>query len=504
MRKLISILLLVLPLCATQAQSLPDNMDYQTLVTQRDNLKKLEAELSASLVAARKTFETSTGDEQKRASDEIVRLEGEVYDLRAKVSKVSSNIAAFEQEYAERSLEQTNATNLIEQRGFFNNAIFTKHLSRKDLGVLTSTAAVEKKILPAYNEVRTLYAQLQSLKVTYDAATSQSQLDELVAQAAQIKQQIEQINTQVLQSWMPIYNYKLDTYLVLLDKVEGVDRSVLESLETQGREVRRSEAFSDGLLNAAFVPFDAQRAYVQSYEHAIAKAERLHLAADSLSRLKPLLGEVERMEELAFDPRVLTIYAPVSFIKTDYPLKAVDEVPEVIVPETGVYYSVEIALMPAPAKSLDMFKGAWPLQFYHTEDGKVRYMAGGFDTHTAAKAAVSQLQKAGYKAPVMVAWVNGVSTPIAKAKAAEATMPQKPSTEGTFALELMTTDSSVGEKLRAVVEMHGGGEKSIARVTKGKELIFTVTQFTDRYAAEVLAQIIRERTGASVDVIELK
>lgn len=503
-RKLGSIIFLICCVWAAGAQSLADNMDYRGLMAQRAELKKLEADLSASLVAARKVFETSTGDEQKRASDDIVRLEGEVYDLRAKASKVSSAIAALEQEAAEQSLEQTEAAGQIEHRGFFNNAIFTKNLSRKDLSVLTSAAAVEKRVAPAYNEARTLYARLQSLKIAYDAAASQSQLDGLVGEATQIKQQLEQINTEVLRSWGVLYNYKLDTYLVLLDKVSGVDRSVLEALETQGREARRAEAFSEGLLDAAFVPFDAQRAYVQAYERAIAKGDGLHLAADSLARLKPLLGEVERMEDLAFDPRVLTIYAPVSFIKADYPLKTVAEVPEAIVPEKGIYYSVQIALMAAPPKTLDMFRGAWPLQVQYTSDGKVRYMVGGFDHYAAAQTAVSQLVKAGYKAPVMVAWVNGAFTSAAKAKATEATMPKTASVMGTFSLEVSTTDSAVGEKLRSVVEMHAGQDKSIARLAKGKELIYTVTQFTDRYAAEVLAQIIRERTGASVELVELK
>ena len=503
-RKLSFVFLLFVWACTALGQSLADNADYRALTAQRTELKKLENELSVALTAARKVFETATGDEQKRASDDIVRLEGEVYDLRAQASKISSRIAALEQQVAEQSLERTEAAGRIEHRGLFNNAIFTQNLARKDLQVLSSAAGVEKPVAGLYNQARTLYARLKSLKTAYDAATSQSQLEGLPAEAARIKEQIVQLNSELARLWLPLYNYKIDTYLVLMDKIEGVDRSVLEALESQGREVRRTEAFSEGLLDAAFVAFDAQRAYAQAYERAIAKGAGLHLAADSLMRLKPLLGDVERMEDLAFDPRVLTIYAPVSFVKEDYPIAKVDEVPDAVIPEKGVYYSVQIALMSAAPKSLDMFKGAWPLQVQHTSDGKLRYMVGGFDRYADAQAAVSKLVKAGYKAPVMVAWVDGAFTSTSKAKAVEATMPKTQSAVGTFVLEVSTTEASVGEKLRSVVEMHGGDDKTIARATKGKELIFTVAQFTDRYAAEVLAQIVRERTGASVDVVEIK
>ncbi|MEG2866082.1 MAG: hypothetical protein RR858_07870, partial [Mucinivorans sp.] len=76
-------------------------------------------------------------------------------------------------------------------------------------------------------------------------------------------------------------------------------------------------------------------------------------------------------------------------------------------------------------------------------------------------------------------------------------------TSNKIKIEVTTTDQTVGEKLRSLVEMHAK-DKSVARVVKGKELIFTITEFSDRYEAEVLAQIVRERTGASADVVAIK
>lgn len=479
-------------------QTLADNPSYRAMTAERDGLKSSEDSLSKALAASRKRFE----DGDTKAGDDIVRQEGEIYDLKAKISRVSSRMTAIEQEFASQSLEESPAFG-VERREFFGNDIFVRNLSRKDLSMLNSAAPTERAMVEASNKLQGLYAQLKSMKVAYEASSSQAELDRLRGSAENLKSQIATINAETGAAWIKLYNFKLDTYLVLLDKLQNVDRTTLEALESQGREVRRAEAFSEELLNPAFVVFEAQRGYVHAYEKAIASGEKLRMALDSISRLKPLLAKVDSIENLNFDPRVLTIYAPVSFIKQNYPIQNVADVPQTILPETGIYYSIQIALMSAPPKTLDMFKGAWPLQVEHTADGKFRYMVGGFDTYADAAAAVSQLYKAGYKAPVMMAWIDGKMTSTAKAKAAEASRPKSEGTLGSFKIEVNTTDPAVADKLRAVVEMHAKG-KSIARVTSGKDMIFTITEFGDRYEAEVIAQIIRERTAASAEVAAIK
>lgn len=479
-------------------QSLSDNASYRALSAEQKELKTREDSLAASLEQSRKLFEQGS---TKASSDKIVQLESEIYDLRARISRISSKLSAIEQEFASQALQES-ATDRVERRGFFTNDIFSTNLSRKDLSMLSSSKKTESTVLELSNAVSALYAKLKSLKVAYEQTSSQSELDKVRAEAQQIKGQIVAVDQKMTADWNKLYNFKLDTYLVLIDKLKNVDRSALETLETEGREVRRAEAFASELLNSNFVVFEAQRSYVRSYEKIIARSEGLKMALDSLSRLKPILTSVDSVVDLSFDPRILTIYAPVSFQKENYPIASINDVPETIIPETGIYYSVQIALMNAAPKSLDMFKGAWPLQIEHTSDGKFRYMVGGFSTYAEASAAVTKLYKAGYKAPVMVAWVDGKFTSTAKAKAVEATKPKVEGTSGSFKIEVQTTDTAVADKLRAVTEMHAKG-KSTARLVKGKNLIFTITEFGDRYEAEVIAQIIRERTGASADVVKI-
>lgn len=484
------------------AQNMSDNPAYVSYKKEYAELKLEEGALSEKLAASRKLFEGGTSEEKKSAAADIVRLESEIYDLKANISKLSSRITAIEQDFATQSLMKVDNAK-SERRGFYLNNIFTKNLAQKHLVTLSTGAKVEQAVLKGSLLVKGLYAQLKSLKVAYDLARSQSELDRIKSEATDIKSQIIVADRQACATWDSLYNFKADTYLALVDKLDDMDRATNEMLESQAREARRAETFAQALLAPQILVFEAQRKHLRSYERVIAKSEKLILALDSLERIKPLIVDLDSMADIQFDPRILTLYGPVTFRKDDMPISKIDEVPDAIIPESGVYYSVQIALMSAAPKDLVMFKGAWPLQVENTSDSKLRYMVGGFSNYADALTAVGKLQKAGYRAPIMVAWVDGKITTQAKAKAYEATQPKGEGTVGSFKIELRTSDSSVGEKIKSLVDMHAKG-KNVARVASGKELLFTIAEFDDKYEAQVIAQIIADRTDSKTEVVAIK
>ncbi|MEF9950218.1 MAG: hypothetical protein RR752_03475, partial [Mucinivorans sp.] len=443
-------------------QSLSDNSDYRAMAAQLKEYKAREDSMSGALVATRKLYEE--GD--TTAANKIVNLEGAIYDLRDKLSRLASRMIAIEQEFASRSLEDHPAVS-SGKRGFFANDIFVSTFTPADLARLSSSAKVERTVAEKNNLTTALYGQLRSLKATYETTASQSELDRTRASALVVKNHITKINAELIALWDRLYNFKLDSYLVLMDKMSAIDRTTREALESQGREVRRAEALASELLNANFVVFERQRNYIHTYEKTIARAANLNAALDSIAHLDPILTAVDSMYDLAFDARVLTLYAPVSFEKESYPISKVSEIPEMIVPESGVYYSIQIALMSTEPTSLAMFHSAWPLQVEQTQSGKLRYMVGGFDSYVDASKGLQQLIRAGYRAPVMVSWVDGQFTSPTKARVVEGSRPKVVNEVGSFKIEVRTTDSSVAEKLRAVVEANAK-DKSVSRTTSGR------------------------------------
>lgn len=485
------------------AQSIGDDPAYRALMVRQSALKSSQDSLQSLLSSARASFEDASDKQRETISQTIVRLEGEIYDMRSKMSRIGSDIAAIEQQYAERSLQSEALKPAPESAVLYDNLFFKDNLASGDIAKLRSVPGIETKVRQIVSSIEPLYARLVEIKMMYDRSILQSEVDALKNEAEGIVVKIEALDKQIGELWLPVYNFSLDTYLVLLDKVGAQDRTMLESLENEWRDVRRTEAFAvENSMAPNLAAFDVERALLVSYQKALAKVLDLTVAYNVLTSSK-VMPVSKDMPIIKFLPRVLTIYSPIQTgIKylSDNP----NDLPEAIIPATGNYYSVQISLLSAMPSSLDMFKGAFPLQYLKTADGKFRFMAGGFHTYAEAAKGLSVLTKAGYRAPVIVAFRDGDWISPLKAKAYDATKTAVASTDGaSYRIDVMTKDPSVAEKLRGVVDMHAKG-KSISRIAEGDSLHFTIMQFASKEEAEVIAQIIRERVEANVTVDKIE
>lgn len=485
------------------AQSLGDDLAYRALVARQSALKASQDSLQSLLGSARASFEDATEEKRDAISQSIVRLEGEIYDMRSKMSRVGSDIAAIEQQYAERSLQSEALKPVAQSAVLYDNLFFKDNLASGDITKLRSVLGIETKVRQLATLIDPLYARLTEIKTMYDRSILQSEVDALKTEAAGVSSKIEVIDKQIGELWLPVYNFSLDTYLVLLDKAGAQDRTLLESLENEWRDVRRTETFAvENSMAPNLAAFDVERALLISYQKALAKVLGLNVAYNVLtsSKVVPISKE---MPIVKFLPRVLTIYSPIQTGIT-YPSDNPIDLPEAIIPATGNYYAVQISLLSAMPSSLDMFKGAFPLQYLKTAEGKFRFMAGGFHTYAEAAKGLSVLAKAGYRAPVIVAFRDGDWISPLKAKIHDVAPTVGASADGVaYRIDVVTKDMSVAEKLRGVVDMHAKG-KSIARIAEGDSLHFTITQFASKEEAEVIAQIIRERVEADVTVDKME
>lgn len=495
MKKIFSSIIILLAAIVFVAAQTTESEHYLNLVAQQKALRKSQDSLQSLLASSREQLSTTNEEQKTILSADIVRFEGEIFDMRTRISRIGSDIAAIEEQYAESTLNQPQVASM-QSSVLYQNAFFTDNLSKKDLSMLASEQKTEAEVMAAIAAIEPLYEKLVELKTMYDRSIMQSEVDQIRTQAAGIKAQIEQIDKAVGTKWNELYNYLIGTYLVMFDKAPSKDRATVEAIEVESREVRRAETFtSSGSLIPQLAAFDLQRKLLLSYERAIAKAASLTEADNVLSSRK--VKEVKTsFPDIEFLPRVLTVYGPAMFDYT-YPSDNVDDLIEMIVPQTGVYYSIQVALMSSKPKSVDMFKKVWPVQWQKTSDGKYRYLVGGFHSYASASKSVAALTKAGFKYPVLMAWNNGAATSVKAARAVE--KPVSKAGEVGYKILVVTKNPAVAEQLKNVIDMHAKG-KSIMRIAKGDELHFTVNDFTVREEAEVVAQILRERTEASITV----
>lgn len=473
----------------------------KTKATEDSTLKQIE--ISRSLYQSDPTHRSTH-------ANNIVDMESKLYELREQLGRMNMDLSKLELSELANSFSSPESQSKSSAK-LFSNSFFAENLSPSDLKRLSDSRTVEAQIPPLVLKAQQLYAKLQGLKKTYDKSDSQQEVDNILTQAVEIKAQIRKIDQQISSTWGELYAFKNDKYLVLNDLAE-VDRLNMEQLEQESRAVRRAESIAqEGLLGASSV-FYIQRNLALKNEMALAQTLKVLPALDSLKKeqvaLVDLVAAKDQYPDIVFVPRSLVVYGAVNTSGSGA-LKAVSEIPEIRLPEKGIYYAIQVALMQKPATSISMFKGASPLQYQKLSDGRTRYTLGGFDNYAQAQKAVSQLTKAGFKAPIMVAWVDGAYTSALKAKVEQekrAAAGIKTGTVGSgiYKIEVTgATNSTISQDLRDIIEAYASG-KQTARVTNGNDYIFTITQFDTKAQADKIIDIMAKNGITKAKVIEIK
>lgn len=522
---------------AAQNRAPSSAVEITALQGKLQGLRRAE-DSTVSLLASSRALYQSDAENRQKHSLRVLNLESQLYDLRSRIEELTSQVTmlemrSFEAGFSGASAGSGSSLNSAGAAGgvLWGAPFFRSNLSGKDLEVIGASGRVQGEVRGIIAEIDSSYGELVQLKKVYDSTSDQDELDRAGVRGNLLLTQIRELDQQIRMLWGKVYNYKMDTFLVLGDKAE-LDRTTLETLEQESRQVRRQEGLSEGSLAPSAEVFDAQRVLVLKHELELAKRLGIRGAVDSLAAavaaaLSPtsitssasssvVVDGGVKYGEVVFAPRSLVVYGEIrKAAGVEY--GSVSDIPQVRVPERGVYYTIQVAAMSRPASSVTMFKGMGPLQQQKLASGVYRYMLGGFRTYAEAQKAVNQLYKVGFKAPTMLAWVNGASTTAVKAKGLEATVGGSSSSAASavsavsagqeisgYKVEVTGAASSdLSMALKNIVQMHSPG-KQIMRTAKGEELVFTVTSYSSKEEAEVIAQIIRTKGYPQVKVLEIR
>lgn len=495
---------------------LEQDADYMQLLQQQLQLKTQEDSTVSLINNNRKLFENSS--ERDKLGREIVRLEGELFEIRNRMGKITAQVAAIEQEYIINHMDDPAASaaagkGVAHARTLFANPFFTDNLSKSDIALFTVTPKVEPEVLKINKRIADLYGQLTTVKRQYDGAGDQDAIDSLSTRAGELKEQIEQVDALMERLWLSIYNRKLDNYLVLMDKIGTIDRLQLEQLDQESRQVRRAEGLAGEQLAPLVSTYPLQKKLALDYEITMAQALGMKSAEDSLKgELGKFSAEVAAKEmtysDIPFAPRNLVVYGPI--VKTeDAALRnytTVEDVPLLHVPKKGIYYTVQIAIYTTPLKSVDAFKGMTPVMYQKTSTGQTRYLAGGFTAYSEAQAAVNQMIRAGFRASI-VAFSDGKAITAVKAKALETSARQAEEQAnadgGTgYNVQIIPAELRLPTAMRETISARSPG-KTIVRNSSGSEVIYSVGNFATKSEAEALADVLRSQPNVKIKVVAL-
>lgn len=494
---------------------LEQNEEYMELLRQQQALKAREDSAAQLITRDRQMFDQST--DKAALGEEIVRLEGELFEIRNQIGKVTARVTAIEQDYIINHLDGNQPTVASGSgssgagvKNLLSNSFFTTNLSKNDLTLFALTPRVEAEVGKINQRIADIYGQLTTVKRQYDAAKEQELIDSLLVRSGELKEQIEQVDALMERLWLQIYNRKLDNYLVLVDKIGTIDRLQLEQLDQESRQVRRAEGLAGEQLAPLVATYPLQKRLVLDYELTMAKALGLQLAADSLAAEQKKFSAEEWAKQMTypdveFAPRSMVVYGAIS--KTDDAAQrnytTVDDVPQLQVPKRGLYYTVQIALYTTRPKSISAFKGVTPVMAQRFSNGQTRYVAGGFTTYADAQAAASQMVRMGFRASV-VAFSDGKQTTAAKAKALEsvASSAQSGAEGGGYSVEITPAELRLPTALRETITQRAPG-KTIVRRSSGSVVTYSVGAFSTRAEADALAEVLGSQPNVKINVVAL-
>ncbi len=457
--------------------------------------------LSSLLDTQRKLYSTQPSDS---VGEKIISLESSVFDLRSQLSLLGSEISTLQAKQSMNSIEnQTNdASSDLNSSNIFDSEFFAENITPQVLSYLRSAHDISSEFEANLSRVTSLHDSIEALGERYQATTVQSVVDSIIIRSAQLRGQIMALDSELSRNWQELYRTKLDHYLILTDKLEITDRDMLERLDMLSRGAfNASVSEGESSMAPSIEAYKPQRQHVLEYELLFAERLALNAAADSLKAVQKSISskEFKMFNDIHYKYRSITTYSDITLGNT-YSYSDIAEVPLVKIPEKGVYYAIQVALITRPASSLSIFKGAEPLQLERTATGGYRYILGGFASYDNAQAALSQCKGAQFRNPVLVAWVDGKFTSVANAKAYQAKNPQfDPSKQG-YAIRVVSSNSQIAAQIKTILDSSAEGDKSIARAQNGSNVIFTISSFPTSDQARVIAHVLQSELGQDVQL----
>ncbi len=485
MKRLIFITYITLTALGNSAQAkelFPELPSLDSLLNIQKILNTKQDSIQRALNDSRSLFTGASIAERDSLSEVIISLEGSVFDIRAELAEIGNQIAVNQEYTAQENLDNSaqQTASAINSDKLYEAPLFVESLSANDLELLKIKPQQQENTRLVVEEIIALYTQLKEIKLHYDNASSQQVIDSLRNEAFNLSNEIEQINSTSGSEWQKYFNEVMAVYLVMLDISPNSDRTTLENIDRKNRETLREKSLlQQNSLAPNLTAFNLECQLLLDYQMAIANAADINKAYNALEKvtLEPLECD---FPEIEFGQRILTIYSPV-VEDYDYGYTKVSEIPEIIIPYKGVYYTVRVALFSSKPTNLSTFRSAGPLQLYKTSEGKYSYQVGGFKTLSEAEEGLAKAKKIGFKSPAIIAYIDGELSTVAKATELQENLGTN--IEGEFKVVLKTKNSKDGDILRTLMNEQTQG-KQILRINEGDMFVFSVITFANNVEAE--------------------
>ena len=466
---------------------------YMALLGEEQVLNKSQDSLSTLMQQKRAALNEATASEARLAlSDELLRMESEVFALRNRLGGIANRINTIEQAFIMKSMTRpgiatpaettqrsaTNYANLID------NDYFKKNLTDDEynqLQQLDRTKAERESILTNF---QTDYDKLKSLKTDYEEALTPYASDSIFQRFRMVAADISQWESDLEETWTEPYQQAIYLYSYLLDKLNKMNE--LASLNDQARALRPSH--SGELQSTGFAEYPLQQQMLIEYQLALASALNLPAAVDSLNRAKrSVQGQELALPKIELKEKDFVHYEGVS-VHDPSLYNAENPIPEVQIPNQGTYYSVTVGSF-SSRQAVSVFRNVAPV-YYERTGGTWRYYVGLFRSYGDAVDAVQRLRDIGFRRPEAVRWHDGKYTNLAT----EATR-----SSGYYRIEIDGLTGELPENVRFLLNRYARGKE----ITRAGNTYFVGT-FNDKIHADEVMSVLQNLDGLDLKLETLE
>lgn len=153
----------------------------------------------------------------------------------------------------------------------------------------------------------------------------------------------------------------------------------------------------------------------------------------------------------------------------------------------GIVYQIQIFASKRKA-SMKSLKGLSPVYEVPGANGHIVYRVGLFRTYSDVLSNLNTVKKLGFRSAFIVAFIDGKSVTVAKAREKEK---MKPKTQQFYEVRVVAVGGELDSGVAAGIRQQASG-KDIAKIAREDgSAIFVVGPFTDRAKAEELAMFVR-------------
>ena len=490
-------------LCAQQPKveariaGLEGNEEYMSLLREDAQLQNREDSIVVAVEGLRQRLREEPAQRQT-FSQQILELEGKIFDVRNAKGRLIDRINTIEQEWVLANLNGTTqqpagplrenpasaVPDSLKVRNLVDNLYFREHLSPEDYAALRKAQSLEMQAVDYVNRYFANYGTLSDLAESYAAVGTEAEAMDIYERYNALQGMNHVLADSLAATWNYIFDNKNYAYGYLLDEL-GREELLAGEEEKLSAAVRQLSALQDQTASAAVTDYFLRKRVLVNYEASVAGELGLDAARDSLRGVAAQLEAIDyRLPKVEVAERYFLDYDSVAFSATPkYSYQ--HPIPECRIYANGTIYRILLGTYNTK-RAVSTFRGAYPLFYLVNDEDKWCYYTGGFATLDEAEAAQELLKKHGFIRPEIVVWTDGVYRNLSRDPEAG---------KIAYRVEITGTDALSDTVKQAIAAT--AGEYELSRV--GQQL-FVVGTFDDKAVADRLAEAIRQADAA----LELK